>query len=356
MKKLVSLLVAFVMLIGLLGCQSSAPAPAPASSSSGTSASATSAQTYTIRYCSDNNPGSFEDKAVHAFKDAIEEKSDGAITVEVYTSGQLGEGTNLAELVQMGGTDMLFISTSNVASIIPELGIFDIPFLQPGSQAEAYKVLHNGKMFDYIYDMYAEKGITLLDIVPLGIPAWTGNKLFKAPNDFTGFKMRIMASPLLQAQYDSYGANPVNVAYSELYSALQLGIADGQCNSAYVSYNNKFYEVQSCITLPNSSISCTSVAANPAWWGSLPTDIQDLIRECVGIQAQFHFENYSANDKIAVDTFKGAGCEVYVLTEEEREVFRQVSMPVRDTYVKIVGTKGQVMLDLYAEDYKAVMG
>ena len=359
MKRIAVTFLSVAMFWGLISCGNISGNGADSSFPSGASTSSSGQETIepiTIRYCHDNNPNSFPDLMAQEFKRVIEERSNGTIAVEIYTSGQLGEGANLAELLQMGGTEMLSISTSNIATIVPEINIFDVPFLAPSSLEDAYAVFNHGKMLEYASQLYADKGMKLLKFIPINSPDWTGNKVLKSPEDFKGFKMRVMASPLLQAQYEAYGANPTSVAYSELYSALQLGVVDGQCNGLYTSYTQKFYEVQSCITRPYNSFSTDCIVVSPAWWESLPAETQELILACIDDQVAYHIEYSGSLDAEAEKAIRDYGVTVYYLTEEEREVFRDVSSSVRDTYVDIVGDNGQVMLDFYDEDYAAVMG
>ena len=317
-------------------------------------ASQSRADNYIIRYSLDNTPGSLEAFQVETFKKLIEEKSGNTVSVDIFYSGQLGEGTNLAEQVQMGGCEMLLIAGSSVASIIPEVGIFNIPFLQPGDMERAYKVTSNGSMRTYADELFHKKGMKLLDFIPSSMPDWSGNKILKTPEDFKGFKMRVLPSPILQAQFDAYGAAPTMVAYSELYSGLQLGVCDGQTNSVSTMVTQKLYEVQSCVTRPRADIFTSCVIANPVWWDSLPKEVQSLIEECVAGQAAAQIDNFTAMDRKGEEELIKRGLKIYYLTDEEREVFRSLAeKKVTAVYISQTGDSGSKMLDLYKEDLAA---
>src|SRR5690606_11492836 len=125
------------------------------------------------------------------------------------------------------------------------------------------------------------KGLRFLAAFSEGFMAWTAHKPLRKPADFAGLRFRVMTSPLLVAAYEAYGARPTPLPYSEVYSALQLRMIDGQVNPVFAIQEMSFYEVSSALTLANHASFVTTVAANPSFVEGLAPPRQALLAEVV---------------------------------------------------------------------------
>lgn len=155
---------------------------------------------------------------------------------------------------------------------------------------------------------------------------WTSNKPLKTLDDFSGFKMRTMQSPLIISSYKAYGANPTAVPFSDVYSSLQLNMIDGQENPIFYIEHNNLHEVQDYLTLSRHAIYVAATAINPDFYDSLPSDIQQAILDTVDEIRDYSFDMQREMNDSALDRMiESSGIEVIELTTEARQEFRQKS-------------------------------
>src|SRR6266542_6603160 len=97
------------------------------------------------------------------------------------------------------------------------------------------------------------------------------------PDDLKGFKIRVPVSPLWTSMFKAFGASPASINFSEVYSALETKIVEGQENPLSLIEFNKFYEVQKYVSLTNHMWDGFWTLANGRAWASLPKDLQEII-------------------------------------------------------------------------------
>ena len=182
------------------------------------------------------------------FAPMVENNSKGNIGVEVYSGAQLGDDTTAPEMVVAGQLEINNTSTAPLVGYVPELGIFDIPFLF-ADEAEADKVLAS-EVGDYLNAKLADKGIINLAWNENGFRELTNSKHAVATvADVAGLKIRTMENAVHMATYTALGATPTAMAWGEIFSALQQGTVDGQENPLAIILTAKVYEVQKYITM-----------------------------------------------------------------------------------------------------------
>ena len=299
---------------------------------------------------------SIQDHYAMKFKELIEERSEGRITVEVYPVGQLGDGTNQVELLQNGGIQFAINCPGATAPIVPESNIFNVHFLLPSDMEKTRELLNTSQTIkDYINTAYYDQNMVVLDWFPEGYMMWTGDRPIRTPADMKGFKIRTMASPMIAAMYEAYGANPTPIPFTEVYSSLQLNMIDGQVNPLFGIEEMKFYEVQDYLILSKQDIFVGTLCANRQYWESLPADIQDLVKEVVPDVNAYIFEVQENLNQERLEKIKQASdIEVIELTEEERAAFREASLPAREVFYKIGGSNAKAIMEGLVKEVEAL--
>ncbi|WZL71941.1 TRAP transporter substrate-binding protein [Clostridiaceae bacterium 35-E11] len=346
MKKLLSLCLVLLLSVGMLaGCGTKETAP------SGDGEQAKELPSMTVQLSHNQPESSPEHVGSLAFKEKLEELSGGKITVEIFPSMQLGSMREQAESVQMGSHQMTIQPIAVMTPFVEELQIVDFPFLFPSSDV-MWKVL-DGEAGDKLLAKAEEKKFKGLGFWGSGFKQFTtkGKEIHK-PEDFVGVKMRVMPSPLLLAQYKAWGANPVPIEYAELYNALQQNIVDGQENPIQSIAMNKFYEVQDNLILSNHGYLAYAFVANKAWFDELPEEYKAMVIEAE--KAGREVERKALEDKEAefLEEIKQSNINVYELTEEEREAFREASKPVHEEFAETPEKKE--ILDLINKEIEAL--
>lgn len=297
--------------------------------------------------------GSVQDAYAQKFKEIIEEKSGGDVTVAVYPYGTLGDSGELTELVANGVLQFANASPGHLGTLVPEIQVFSIPYLLPQDEEVTKQILTDSKtIYEDLAGDLEEKGLKLLTMYPEGEMVWTANKPIRNPADFNGFKMRTMVSPMLTEAYKAYGANPTPLPYSEVYGGLQLKMIDGQVNPVFAIEEMKFYEVNDYLIFSGEQQFTTTVVSGADWYSGLSEDQQKMVQEAIN-QANDHIfqvQRQYNTERLEKIKEKRPDIQVIELTEEERAAFRDKAQAVRDKYVEIVGPEGKETLESLTQE------
>ena len=211
----------------------------------------TEGQTEVWKLAHQESTGTVFDNYAHHFADLVSEKSNGRITVEVYPVGQLGDTGTQVEMLMNGGVQFGILAAGDVGDMFPATQALSLNFVFSDDDDVNSAVLTQGEATKYLNNLFLDKNITTYDWLSLGNMQWTSNKPLHTLKDFKGFKMRIMASPIIAANYEALGASPTPMAFTETYSGLQLKTVEGTEQPLNAIQEMKFYEVQDYITMSN---------------------------------------------------------------------------------------------------------
>jgi len=285
------------------------------------------------------------------FKEHVEANSDH--TVEIFPFGTLGESDDTTELTQMGALQFTNASPGFMGKTIPELQVFLLPYVLPEDHdvlADFYQT--SDTINDYLASLYQEKSLKLIDMYPEGEVVMTTKEPVTAPADLDGVKFRVMTSPMLVETYDAFGATPTPLPWGEVYGALQTNIIQGQENPMFFVESTKMYEVTDYITYAGHNNFTTAVIANQSFYEGL-SDEDKAVVEAAADVAYEHILEYQkgltqrSEEMILEDKPK---MNVTVLTDEQREPFREAAEQVKEAFVEEVGETGQKVLDGFNDD------
>ena len=274
---------------------------------------------------SENTP---KGKAAKFFEKRLEELSKGQIDVQVYPNSQLYKDSAVLKALKMNTVQMACPSFSKFGKIVPQLALFDLPFLF--RDIEHLHKVQDSEVGEKLKQMVEFKGFVALDFWDNNFKQLTSSK--KAlinPEDAKGQKFRIMSSKVLEAQFKILGANPQMMPFSEVYSALQQGVIDGQENTISNIYTKKFYEVQKYMTISNHGYLGYLVVMSKKFYDSLPKDLQEAVKQAMKEATQkeriwakeLNEEHLKKIKEYAQKTKK---LEIHELTKEQREKWRSV--------------------------------
>ena len=309
----------------------------------------------TWKFAIEEIEGSVQHQYATEFKKRIEARSGGTISVMVYPYGQLGTSSQLTELAQLGQIQFAFASPGHLGAVIPEVQLFSQHFLFSDDEKINHDILTgNQPLYETLGTAYREKNLHLLGIFQEGWMAWTANKPIELPDDFIGLKIRTMNSPLLIKAYELYGANPTTMAYSEVYSGLQLNMIDAQVNPIFAIEEMSFYEVQSHLIQARHLPFITTVVSNPQFLDSLPEEDRQMVMEVKRELDDmiFDFQRTLNEERLQVIRDKG-DIAITELTDEQRAAFRAASLPIRDRYRELAGERGDTLLKILTSAVEA---
>ena len=328
-KKQFFLLITSMLMIAIIGCSSSEATNDNGGSATGNNNS----ETIEISYGHGFMPETPHHRAALMFKEQVEEKSNGQVEVEIFPSDQLGTAREQLEGLQMGTQQIALLPTARISGTFPELQLFDLPFLFPTREI-GYAIM-DGPVGENMLDKLADNGIKGVAIYEDGLKHFTANKELRKPEDFEGLKFRTMESPIVMGQFEQLGANPTVIDFGELYNSLQQGVVDGQENPLVTIKNMKFYEVQDYVTLSEHGYLGHVLMFDENWFNSLSEDIQEILVTTGKELAKWQREEVQKEERDYLEEIKESGTEVIELTDDERELFREATLPVHEEYREI---------------------
>jgi tripartite ATP-independent transporter DctP family solute receptor len=260
-------------------------------------------------------------KMLTVFKDSLDKSAPGEFDVEIHLNATLfKQGTEPAAM-QRGNLDMAMISAQDIAKQIPEWSVFTAGYLirDPAHQTTLFR----GEIGAEFYDKVDQQmGIKILDAGYLGTRQLNlrGDKKVMTPADLQGVKLRMPGSDAWQFLGKALGANPVSMAYGEVYTGLQTGVIDGQDNPLPSDKAAKFYEVTKQIVLTGHLVDAIFLSMAKPTWEKLSPPQQAKVLEAAKAATAYNNENRIKDEAELVGFFKSAGLAVY---EPDVEAFRK---------------------------------
>ena len=209
----------------------------------------------------------------------VKQKSGGRFEVTVFHSGQLGTDIDTFTQVRIGGVQMMVLSNLITATAAPLSSTFSIPFAF--KNYEQIWQAADGKLGQLLRKDLEKAGyLTTNKILDDGFHEITSSKgPINTVADLQGFKMRAPPSPIQVSMWKAIGAAPTAMNFSELYTALQTGVVDGQESAVSLMKTTRLYEVQKYLSETKHLWDGWFVLINPRSFGKLPKDMADLLME-----------------------------------------------------------------------------
>ncbi|MDR1678078.1 MAG: TRAP transporter substrate-binding protein DctP [Deltaproteobacteria bacterium] len=290
--------------------------------------------------------GSVQDTFAQNFKKLLETSAP-ELNLEIYPVSVLGDASDMAEQV-MNGVIQFDMPTSHLGSFIPMVRIFGVPYIW-SNDMEVNKVLMTSSkaLYDILGAAYAANGMKLLAIFPEGWQYWSSNKPLRNLDDFKNLRIRIMSDPILGEIYKAYGANPLQVSYAEIYSALQLKQLDANIQPLFAHEEMSFYEQQDYFTNPFEMPFVSTFVVNSDWFNSQSKKLQDAIVKAAQDSVAY---TIAESDKMNSERQKKMSSikpklVFYELTAEEQAPFRAKAPEIEAIFVKMAGPNGKKLLE-----------
>jgi tripartite ATP-independent transporter DctP family solute receptor len=263
-------------------------------------------------------------------------RSGGKMKITPYFDNQLGNDSTATQSVRSGTVDMVNPSTAPLVSMVPELGVFDLPFLF-GSESEADAVL-DGKAGQWFSAKMPAVGLINLAYWENGFRNATNNRHpITKVEDFGGLKLRVMQNPVYIDTFKELGANAVPMAFSEVYSALETKTVDGQENPFALIENMKFYEVQKYLSLTRHSYAPLMMLFSKKVWDGLSPAEQETLRVCAVEGRDEQRKTARQKSTATLDTLKSKGMMVNDIAPAEMQRIRDKTKVVWDRQAKSIG-------------------
>jgi tripartite ATP-independent transporter DctP family solute receptor len=296
----------------------------------GTAAAVTTVSTFSIRHARAAAPA-FEYKygtnvpVTHPLSaraleaaDKILKESDGRFALKVFPNNQLGGDSDMLSQVRSGALEFFSVSgVAGLSTLIPAGSMYGIGFAWPdyptvwramdGELGALFRKQINGAGLFRIWNS-GFRQIT------------TRSKPIVKPEDLAGLKIRVPVSTLWTSMFSALGASPSSINLSEVYSALQTKVVDGQENPLVTIDTAKFYEVQKYCALTNHMWDGYWFIGNRKAWERLPTDLKEIVSRNINDAALLQRTDVENLSNSLKDELQTKGLE---FTDPDRSAFRE---------------------------------
>ena len=298
-----------------------------ACSSEDTASAADASEKYEINVAYGNQPGEPIDQLAHKWKELVEERSDGKVTLKLYPSSQLGSEQDVVEQASMGNNVIILAGYGFLMNYVPDAGIFDAPYLVDNFDQLIYLT-----STDWYADIAGKLREKKLDVVLPAVIYGERHLITKrpvlTPDDLSGMKIRVPNTQIAINTFTDLGASPTPTPLSDLYTALQQGLVDGAENPLPVLQGVKAQEVAKHLSLTGHQRFILAWVAGTAFTEKLPPEVMALLKETGTEARDFGRKVLEEQDKAVLEEFKAANVTVH---EVDQSLFKEA---VRDVYGK----------------------
>jgi len=277
------------------------------------------------------------------FAKDVEEESKGSIKIDQFIAAQLGNEQDTAQQVARGRIDMGGFSSGAVALLVPELGLFGLPFYFQ-SPAEQDCTLDTALVTRFVSESLAKKGIQFLGWTEVGTVDIMGKRPFISPKDVNGIKASAASHKVSSMFWQALGANPSFVGITEITSAFQTGLVEATATVITFYLPSGLNKVANTATRLAVSDSPGIIMMNKRTFDAMPKDQQAALMRAVERRpaSQLRQEIRGFEEVLWGMHVKGGG-QMIKPTAEQRDEWRKVLTKEWPAMVKAIGGDSQTL-------------
>jgi len=280
-------------------------------------------------------PGSVFQKSADEYAKRANAKLGAKAKVVVYGSSQLGSDEEMIQKLKLGTIDMALPSTV-MSSQVDLFGVFEMPYIVKN---RPHMMRIEKELFWAKLAPEAEKkGLKVLAVWENGFRQITNSKRpIRTPADLAGIKLRVPGGKWRVKMFQAYGANPSPMKFSEVFTALQTGVMDGEENPFTQIYSAKFQEVQKYLSLTGHVYTPAYLTVGKTKWESMPADVRKVLEDTAKETQAYVYEVAARDDDDLLGKLKAAGMQV---NEADKDAFIAASKPIYEEFGKeVAGAK-----------------
>ncbi|HET9823507.1 MAG TPA: TRAP transporter substrate-binding protein [Burkholderiaceae bacterium] len=253
-------------------------------------------------------PGSLFAKSAEEYARRANAKLGDKAKVVVFGSSQLGGDKELLQKLKLGTVDLAVPSTV-MSSEVDLFGVFEMPYLV--KDREHMKRIEKDIVWPTLAPAAEQKGLRILAVWENGYRHVTNSKRpINVPDDLKGIKLRVPEGKWRVKMFQAYGANPSPMKFSEVFTALQTGVMDGQENPFTQIYSAKFQEAQKFLSLTGHVYTPAYLTAGARKWAGLPADVRKVLEDTARETQAFVYQVAAKDDEDLLAKLKAAGMQV----------------------------------------------
>jgi len=303
------------------------------------------ADAITLSFSHNTHTGHPRGYMVERFAEIVEARSGGRLLINIFPESQLGGDHDVVTQVSQGTIDIASIFSPNVSHVVPELALFDLPYLF-FTMEQAHNALE-GALGDHLSQAMAAQNLVSLGYLTSGFKDFTNNvRPIHSVQDMNGLRMRVSQSHFLVAQFQAMNAGGISIPWGEVHGAFQAGLADGQENPLATIVAASLYEVQEYITISNHGFTVYPIFMSVEVYNQLPADLRMILREGI---AEIQLRQWQMISEVAdahLQHLYSTGVSINYLSDEARQEFRAFMQVIYDEFAQMPG--GSTLLSVAA--------
>ncbi|ACL62703.1 TRAP transporter substrate-binding protein [Methylobacterium nodulans] len=288
---------------------------------------------HTLKFVYPDTPSHPFMQVARRFADSVKSRTEGAVEVQVFTTGQLGSQGNMLTGMQTGIIDLCCHTSGFVQTLYPKFMVVDLPFLF--KDAETAERMLDGPIGPKLLQDLPSKGIYGLSYGHFG---WrvvsTIGRSVKVPSEAKGMKIRVQPGAIYAAMFNTLGANPIQIDLSEIYLALSQSAIEAIETPMISMAASKHDEVIKVITKTNHVYNPGIMMASKRKLDSLASKYQQVIREASFEMTKDARSTISKASQEVEGRFASQGITIQ---PADRAAYRTAMQPVYDQFRPIIG-------------------
>ena len=291
-----------------------------------------------IKFGHVGEPGSLFAKSAEEYAKRANSKLAGKAKVVVFGSSQLGGDKELLQKLKLGTIELALPSTV-MSSESDLFGMFEMPYLV--KDRKHMQAIEKAVFWPKLAPEAEKKGLKVLAVWENGYRHITNNRHpIVKPADLKGIKLRVPEGKWRVKMFQAYGANPSPMKFSEVFTALQTGVMDGQENPFSQIVSAKFQEVQKFLSLTGHVYTPAYITAGSKKWATLPADVRKVLESTAKDMQKYVYTVAAKDENELIGTIKAAGVKV---NEADKPAFVAASKAVYEEFGKEVkGSKALI--------------
>lgn len=275
------------------------------------------------------------ERDLRKYRKRIKEETSGRVKIKAYFGGALGGENEMVPKLKRNKIQMFGGTFGALASVIPELGCLELPYLFPSLKAS--DAVLDG-LADEIDGILWKNGFKLVFFSENGHRSIGTNFGFvKKPGDLSGRSIRSQPTDAHEYFWEAVGANPRPISVTETLTSLQTGDVDGADNTPLFMFAASWYQAITHFTVTRHIYQPGVVVASRDFWESVPKELQTVLAGDRDAQSKASRKGVRKIRGALLDNFEAAGVNVYSLSKSEQAAYAKVTAKTHDRFKKKYG-------------------
>lgn len=262
------------------------------------------------------------------FASAISERTGGRVSVSISPGGTTGSWEEAIEALQIGTNDAVLESIGTLDRYDPLPGVEAFPYLI--RDLDHFRTVYYGPVGEEFSDEVAQRtGFKIIGAGYRGARKLSANRAVENVGDLSGLRLRVPALRMYRRTWELLGAGAVPMPATEIFTALQQGVIDGQENPLELIYSFRFHEVQSHIMHTDHVIGAMTFIFDAERFNSFPAELQEILIEEGRNAMLWGTEQMIAREDDYRQRLEAAGI---TFVTPDQDAFREALVPMRDEF------------------------